>query len=32
MAQLFAVMQSLQGLLQTLWIKPWWLRLGTLHP
>ena len=23
---------SVQGLLQTLWIKPWWLRLGTLHP
>lgn len=21
---------SVNGLLQTLWIKPWWLRLGTL--
>jgi len=21
---------SIQGLLQTLWIKPWWLRLGTV--
>ncbi len=39
MAQLFAVMRtrgpawncwSVSGLLQTLWIKPWWLRLGTI--
>jgi hypothetical protein len=21
---------SAQGLLRTLWIRPWWLRLGTL--
>jgi hypothetical protein len=23
---------SMNGLLQTLWIRPWGLRLGTLHP
>jgi uncharacterized protein YciI len=23
---------SVKGLLRTLWIKPWWLRLGTLDP
>lgn len=23
---------SAQGLLQTLWIEPWWLRLGTIGP
>ena len=23
---------SVKGLLQTLWIKPWWVRLGTLYP
>jgi uncharacterized protein YciI len=23
---------SARRLLQTLWINPWWLRLGTLHP
>ena len=31
-AQLAEDCWSVKGLLQTLWIKPWGLRLGTLHP